>query len=150
MSQSKEVARIGEEFAVQYLKDKGYQILERNYRLRSGEIDVIAKEGRQIVFVEVKTRRTLKFGVPQAAVTLAKQKQISKIALSYLQANNLLDTPCRFDVVAIFLSSKSTPLNLNTFKMPLNLWRRSNRAYWRRIYFLVVLGEAVSRFNCRL
>ena len=112
MSQSKEVARIGEEFAVQYLKDRGYQILERNYRLRSGEIDVIAKEGRQIVFVEVKTRRTLKFGVPQAAVTLAKQKQISKIALSYLQANNLLDTPCRFDVVAIFLSSKSTPPKL--------------------------------------
>lgn len=111
MSQSKEVARIGEEFAAQYLKDSGYQILERNYRLRSGEIDVIAKEGRRIVFVEVKTRRSLKFGVPQAAVTLAKQKQISKIALSYLQANNLLDAPCRFDVVAIYLSSnkKSTP-----------------------------------------
>ena len=110
MSQSKEVARIGEGLAAQYLKDRGYQILELNYRLRSGEIDVIAKEGRRIVFVEVKTRRTLKFGVPQAAVTLAKQKQISKIALSYLQANNLLDAPCRFDVVAIYLSSnKSTP-----------------------------------------
>ena len=110
MSQSKEVARIGEELAAQYLKDRGYQILERNYRLRSGEIDVIAKEERRIVFVEVKTRRTLKFGVPQAAVTLAKQKQISKIALSYLQANNLLDAPCRFDVVAIYLSSNtSTP-----------------------------------------
>lgn len=109
MSQSKEVARIGERLAAQYLKEQGYQILEHNYRLRTGEIDLIAKEGERIVFVEVKTRRTLKFGVPQAAVTLAKQKQISKIALSYLQTHDMLDMPCRFDVVAIFLSSKSTP-----------------------------------------
>ena len=112
MSQSKEVARIGEERAAQYLKERGYQILERNYRLRTGEIDLIAKQGNQIVFVEVKTRRTLKFGVPQAAVTPTKQKQISKLALSYLQTNDLLDTPCRFDVVAIFLSSTSTPAKL--------------------------------------
>ena len=112
MSQSKEVARIGERLAAQYLKDQGYQILEHNYRLRSGEIDLIAKQGKRIVFVEVKTRRTLKFGVPQAAVTPAKQKQISKLALSYLQSHDLLDLPCRFDVVAIFLSSKSTPARL--------------------------------------
>ena len=112
MNQSKEVARIGEELAAEYLTDRGYQILERNYRLRSGEIDLIVKQGKRIVFVEVKTRRTLKFGVPQAAVTSAKQKQISKLALSYLQANNLLDVPCRFDVVAVFLSSKSTPTKL--------------------------------------
>lgn len=106
MSQSKEVARIGERLAAQYLKEQGYQILEHNYRLRTGEIDLIAKEGERIVFVEVKTRRTLKFGVPQAAVTITKQKQISKIALSYLQTHDLLDVPCRFDVVAILLSSK--------------------------------------------
>lgn len=108
MSQSKEVARIGERLAAQYLKEQGYQILEHNYRLRTGEIDLIAKEGERIVFVEVKTRRTLKFGVPQAAVTLTKQKQISKVALSYLQSNEMLDAPCRFDVVAVFLSPKST------------------------------------------
>ncbi|MDE0300211.1 MAG: YraN family protein [Candidatus Poribacteria bacterium] len=113
MSQSKEVARIGEELAAEYLKERGYQILEQNYRLRTGEIDLIAKEGDRIVFVEVKTRRTLRFGVPQAAVTPAKQKQISKIALSYLQTHDMLDVPCRFDVVAILLSSnKSTPPKL--------------------------------------
>ena len=112
MSQSKEVARIGEGLAAQYLKEQGYQILEHNYRLRTGEIDLIAKEGDRTVFVEVKTRRTLKFGVPQAAVTPAKQKQISKIALSYLQTHDMLDVPCRFDVIAIFLSSKSTPPKL--------------------------------------
>ena len=108
MSQSREVARVGERLAAQYLKERGYQILEHNYRLRTGEIDLIAKDGDRIVFVEVKTRRTLKFGVPQAAVTLTKQKQISKVALSYLQSNELLDGPCRFDVVAVFLSPKST------------------------------------------
>ena len=112
MSQPKEVARIGERFAERHLKEKGYQIVERNYRSRFGEIDLIAKQGKRIVFVEVKTRRTLKFGVPQAAVTPAKQKQISKLALSYLQTHGLLDVPCRFDVVAIFLSSKSTPARL--------------------------------------
>ncbi|MDE0041346.1 MAG: YraN family protein [Candidatus Poribacteria bacterium] len=112
MSQSKEIARIGERLAAEYLKEQGYQILEHNYRLRTGEIDLIAKEDERIVFVEVKTRRTLKFGVPQAAVTLTKQKQISKLALSYLQTHDMLDVPCRFDVVAIFLSSKSTPAKL--------------------------------------
>ena len=112
MSQSKEVARIGEGLAAEHLQRRGYQILEHNYRSRFGEIDLIAKHGNQIVFVEVKTRRTLKFGVPQAAVTPAKQKQISKLALSYLQTNDLMDVPCRFDVIAIFLSSKTAPAKL--------------------------------------
>ncbi len=112
MSQSREIARTGETLAAQYLEKRGYQLLEQNYRSRFGEIDLIAKQGKRIVFVEVKTRRTLRFGVPQAAVTPAKQKQISKLALSYLQTHNLLDAPCRFDVVAIFLSSKSTPARL--------------------------------------
>ena len=114
MSQStQEIARIGEALAAQHFKEQGYQILEHNYRLRSGEIDLITQQGRRVVFVEVKTRRSLKFGVPQAAVTPAKQKQISKLALSYLQTHNLLDAPCRFDVVAIVLSSKSTLVELN-------------------------------------
>ena len=114
MSQStQKVARIGEALAAQHLEEHGYQILEHNYRSRSGEIDLIAKQGKRIVFVEVKTRRTLKFGVPQAAVTPTKQKKISKLALRYLQTHKLLDVPCRFDVVAIVLSSKSTLVQLN-------------------------------------
>jgi len=114
MSQStQEIARIGEALAAQHLKGHGYQILEQNYRSRSGEIDLIAQQGKRVVFVEVKTRRSLKFGAPQAAVTPTKQKQISKLALSYLQTHNLLDVPCRFDVVAIVLSSKSMLVKLN-------------------------------------
>ena len=68
--------------------------------------------GDATVFVEVKTRRSLKFGTPQTAVTLTKQKQISKVALSYLQKHNLLDAACRFDVIAVFLSLKCELIDL--------------------------------------
>lgn len=100
------VGKTGEALAIEHFKAQGYEIREQNYRTRSGEIDLIVQRGKRVVFVEVKTRRSSKFGVPQAAVTPAKQKQISKIALSYLQRHNLLDVPCQFDVVAIVLSWK--------------------------------------------
>ena len=98
------IARIGETFAAEHLKAQGYKILTQNYRYKRGEIDLIAQQEKSIVFVEVKTRRNIKYGLPQHAVTPQKQRQISKIALAYLQSQNLLDTPCRFDVIAIYLS----------------------------------------------
>ena len=107
------IGKIGEAFAVDYLKSQDYQILEQNYRLRFGEIDLIARQGRRTVFIEVKTRRSLKFGTPQTAVTPTKQKQISKVALSYLQEHNLLDGACRFDVIAVILSLKCKLINLH-------------------------------------
>ncbi|MYC76878.1 YraN family protein [Candidatus Poribacteria bacterium] len=106
------IAKIGESLAVKHLKARGYRILAQNYRARRGEIDLIARDGEFVVFVEVKTRRSLKFGLPQAAVTWQKQRQISKVALAYLQAHNLLDAPCRFDVIAIHLSPQLELLNL--------------------------------------
>ena len=106
------IGKIGESLAVKHLKARGYRILAQNYRVRRGEIDLIAGDGEFIVFVEVKTRRSLKFGLPQAAVTLQKQRQISKVALAYLQAQNLLDAPCRFDVIAIHLSPQLELLRL--------------------------------------
>lgn len=106
------VAKIGEALALKHLKARGYRILVQNYRARRGEIDLIARDGEFIVFVEVKTRRSLKFGLPQAAVTLQKQRQISKVALAYLQAQDLLDAPCRFDVIAIHLSPQLELLRL--------------------------------------
>lgn len=106
------IAKLGEKFAAEHLKTQGYQILAHNYRFQRGEIDLVARDGERIVFVEVKTRRSLKFGLPQAAVTLQKQRQISKIALAYLQAQNLLDAPCRFDVIAIYLSPQCELLRL--------------------------------------
>ncbi len=113
MDQSRlNVAKIGESLAVEHLKARGCKILAQNYRAGRGEIDIIVKDGQFIVFVEVKTRRSLKFGVPQASVTKQKQKQISKIALAYLQSKNFWDAPCRFDVIGIHLSYKFKLLRL--------------------------------------
>lgn len=106
------IAKIGETFAADHLKAHGYEILAHNYRFQRGEIDLIAQHGNCIVFIEVKTRRSLKYGTPQHAVTKQKQQQISKIALAYLQTQNLLDTPCRFDVIAILLSPQCEVLKL--------------------------------------
>lgn len=117
MDQSRlNVAKIGEALAVAHFKARGCKILAQNYRVGRGEIDLIVKDGQFIVFVEVKTRRSLKFGLPQEAVTRQKQKQISKIALGYLQAKNLWDAPCRFDVIGIHLSYQSELLNLEHIK----------------------------------
>ena len=106
------IGKIGESLAVAHFKARGCRILAQNYRAGRGEIDLIVKDGQFIVFVEVKTRRSLKFGLPQAAVTKQKQRQISKIAVTYLQSENLWDAPCRFDVIGIHLSYQSELLQL--------------------------------------
>ena len=106
------IGKIGESLAVAHLEARGCRILAQNYRAGRGEIDLIVQDGQFIVFVEVKTRRSLKFGVPQAAVTKQKQRQISKIALAYLRSKNLWDSPCRFDVIGIHLSHQSELLRL--------------------------------------
>ena len=106
------VAKIGESLAVAHFKARECEILERNYRARRGEIDLIVRDGQFIVFVEVKTRRSRKFGLPQAAVTRQKQRQISKIAVVYLQREKLWDAPCRFDVIGIHLSYHAELLQL--------------------------------------
>ena len=91
-----------EELAAEYLTARGYRILEKNFRDRRGEIDLIAKDGRTLVFVEVKYRSTNESGLPEEAVDLRKQRQISRVAAWYLTEKGLdIYTPCRFDVVAI-------------------------------------------------
>lgn len=88
--------------AAVYLTERGYKILERNYRCRMGEIDLIAFHQGYLVFVEVKYRRGNRAGRPEEAVDFRKQKKISQTAAWYLKEKGLsLDTPCRFDVVAI-------------------------------------------------
>ncbi len=99
--QKREFGREGEEEAVRFLRSKGYRILERNFRLPFGEIDIVASEGDFIVFVEVKTRKDAGIAVPQMAVNSRKQRQITKAALGYLQRKRIVDRSCRFDVVAI-------------------------------------------------
>lgn len=87
--------------AEEYLLQKGYKILARNFRNRQGEIDIIAKDGETFCFVEVKYRTTNDFGNPLEAVDVRKQNQIRKVALYYSMKNKLSEwTPCRFDVIA--------------------------------------------------
>jgi putative endonuclease len=97
------LGRRGEEAACSFLKRKGYTIVERNYRRRHGELDIIARDGATLVFVEVKTRQSRQYGSPFEAVDYRKQRQISRMALDYLQARKISDTPLRFDVVAVIL-----------------------------------------------
>jgi putative endonuclease len=90
-----------ENLAVWYLKKNGYKIIEQNYRNRLGEIDIIAREKKTIVFVEVKSRRSIRYGSPKWAVTPKKQRKISMVALYYLKDTKQINTKARFDVVAI-------------------------------------------------
>ena len=91
----------GENLAVWYLKQNGYKIIEQNYRNPLGEIDIIAQEKKTIVFVEVKSRRSVRYGTPKWAVTPQKQRKISMVALYYLKTTRQTDARARFDVVAI-------------------------------------------------
>ena len=90
-----------ENLAVWYLKKIGYKIIEQNYRTPLGEIDIIAKEKKTIVFVEVKSRQSIRYGNPKWAVTPKKQRKISMVALQYLKSIRQTDAKARFDVVAI-------------------------------------------------
>ncbi len=88
--------------AVDYMEEQGMRILERNYRCKQGEIDIVGKEAQYLLFVEVKYRKNTSSGYPAEAVTPAKQKRIYQIARHYLYEHHLSeDTPVRFDVVAI-------------------------------------------------
>ncbi|MBL1215088.1 MAG: YraN family protein [Ignavibacteriae bacterium] len=107
--QKQTIGKIGEDLAEEYLLNKGYKILQRNYRYGHGEIDIIAKDKNILVFIEVKTRNNLEFGPPELAVTKNKQRQIRKIAESYLYEKEIKETDCRIDVIAILLIKNQDP-----------------------------------------
>ena len=100
---SKTLGVVGETLAFHYLKRQGYTILSRNYKCRLGEIDVVAKEGDVLSFVEVKTRTSDEKGSPAESVHQFKQRQITSVAKCYLQHHNCWDMPCRFDVVCVLM-----------------------------------------------
>lgn len=108
-SDNKTLGELGEAIAVTFLKGLKYSVVERNFRCKCGEIDIIARDGKTIVFVEVKTRRNTAFGVPQLAVTPFKQRQISKAALTWLAQKKMQDAGARFDVIAIVQPDHAVP-----------------------------------------
>lgn len=95
------VGNKGEEIACNYLKKLGYKIIERNFRIRGGEIDIVAKDKNDLVFVEVKARWSHKYGLPIEAVTPWKLKALFKTALFYIQKIKWGEKPYRFDVISI-------------------------------------------------
>ncbi|MHB8137518.1 MAG: YraN family protein [Smithellaceae bacterium] len=117
MSEQKDTRKIvtgkeGERIAVDLLKKNGYRITELNYRCPIGEIDIVARDKNELVFVEVKTRKSDALGYPEQAVGVKKQKKISQLALWYLQDKRLKDVHARFDVVAVMILPSGTDIRL--------------------------------------
>ncbi len=105
---NRQLGEYGEMLAKHYLIGKGYTILAQNFRCRYGEVDIIVQKDDNIVFVEVKTRRTLSYGTPAEAVDRRKQARYGKIASLYIQNNRLFESSYRFDIVEIYMPSQNT------------------------------------------
>lgn len=97
----RELGSWGEAAAARFLEGRGYSIRETNYRCREGEIDIVAEKGDSLVFVEVRTKRSLRFGTPEESVTAAKKEKLSNAALHYVATHTGLPAQWRVDVVAV-------------------------------------------------
>lgn len=98
-----ELGEFGEDLALKKIKRLGYKEIVRNYRCPLGEIDLIAKDGDTLVFIEIKTRRGRSLGYAKEAVDAKKKRKLSKVALAYLKTNRCVGARARFDVVAVSL-----------------------------------------------
>ena len=106
---NQELGEFGEDYALNYLLKKGFRLIEKNYRFKRNEVDLICKDKDKFVFIEVKTRKTAEIGEPWKAVTKSKQKQIIKCANHFLIENNI-EQESRFDIVSIVHNSYGTRL----------------------------------------
>ena len=107
---------LGEKLARDFLKKQGYHIKETNYRCPHGEIDIIARHKDFLVFIEVRTKRSLEFGSPEQSITPAKMEKLRTTAAHYQQTHNNLPPLWRIDVVAIELNQKDTPSRIELIK----------------------------------
>jgi putative endonuclease len=105
-SQHCALGKTGEDLACDELSARGYAILDRRYRTRAGEIDIVARDGDALVFVEVKTRRSARYGMPFEAITRAKRRKIVRMASDYLARRRPRARSCRFDVVSIVVDPR--------------------------------------------
>ncbi len=99
----------GEKLAQDFLKKHGYRIIETNYRTSEGEIDIIAKQKDCLVFIEVRTKRSLLFGTPEESITHAKMQKLKTVAARYQQSHDNLPASWRIDVVAVEIDNKGKP-----------------------------------------
>lgn len=101
MSSDRALGERGEDLAAAFLEQQGYHILRRNYRYKHLEIDIVARDGSELVFVEVKARSSFRYGDPEYFVTESKQRKLRQAAEAYVQLQVRELIPCRFDVIAI-------------------------------------------------
>lgn len=113
MYKKQTIGKIGENIAVEYLQKRKYKILERNFRTRRGEIDIIVYDEtkKELVFVEVKTRSSVKYGQPSEAVKKIKQKHIIEASKYYNYKYKVHNTPIRFDIIEVFLNNSTYRVN---------------------------------------
>lgn len=112
----KALGAAGESAAAAELQRRGYRILERNVRTALGELDLVARDGDTLCFIEVKARRSTAFGYPQEAITRTKQWHLTRMAQWYLKARGLTGCSARFDVVAILMDSDGKPTNIDVIQ----------------------------------
>ena len=114
-----DLGSLGEKLALKKIKRLGYKCLTRNFRCSLGEIDLIAKDGDCLVFIEIKTRRNRSIGFAKEAIDQRKMRQISKVALAYMKANNCCDVKSRFDVIAINIKGDKKEIEVipNAFEL---------------------------------
>lgn len=105
----RDFARYCEDLAEKYLKGCGYRIITRNFYSRGGEIDIVARDGDELVFIEVKGKRNNNFGLPQEMVTRRKIRNLMSAALCYMQKGTCKGRSCRFDVVSIMVRPGEPP-----------------------------------------
>jgi len=103
---------LGEKLAKDFLKKRGYRIYETNYRCPEGEIDIIAKHKDSLVFIEVRTKRSLQFGSPEESITPTKMERLRTVTAHYQQTHNNLPSSWRIDVVAVEIDQKGKPLRI--------------------------------------
>lgn len=109
--ENKIIGNWGEQKATEYLEKNGYEIIERNFNTYQGEVDIIAKDKIELIFVEVKTRQTNKYGRPVEAVNYYKQKHIKQVAKYYLYKNNIMDAYIRFDIIEVYKKQDECKIN---------------------------------------
>ncbi len=107
----KKIGDYGENISEDYLIRKGYNILERNYRTKIGEIDIIAQIDNTMAFIEVKTRRSTSYGLPREAVNYRKQRTLYKLAQQYIQYRRINDMDFRFDVIEVLMRKDKFEIN---------------------------------------
>src|SRR5215471_16594282 len=100
----------GERTAERHLRQAGMGIVAKGFRYRGGEIDLIARDGSELVFVEVKTRTSIDFGNPEDSITRGKRRKLLRTATYYLQSHGILHHPCRFDVISIRIDAQGKSL----------------------------------------